>query len=324
VTAERPRIGVSRCLLGDKVRYDGGHKADRFLLDVLAAHVEWVPVCPEFEAGMGLPRESIHLLSSRDGVVAGGERVRLVGVRSGEDWTARMVDWSADRVKALASMNLAGFILKKDSPSCGLMRVRVHQPQGPVVRTGRGLFAEQLAGQFASLPIEEEGRLHDARLRENFIERVFAYTRVRRLFEKGWNVGALVAFHTAHKLQLLSHSRVLYADLGRLVANGKRHSRIDLAGRYTATFMAALSAMATPGRHADVMQHMLGYLKPHLTPADRQEVLHLISDYRAAIVPLIVPLTLFGHYVRAHEVAYLQGQTYLEPHPRELALRNHA
>ncbi len=320
----RPRVGVSRCLLGDKVRYDGGHKADRFLLDVLASHVQWVSVCPEFEVGMGLPRESVHLVLSQDGVRAGSERVRLVGVRSDQDWTARMAEWSADRVADLTALDLAGFILKKDSPSCGLTRVRVHHPRRAVSRTGRGLFAEALVGACPSLPIEEEGRLHDARLRENFIERVFAYTRVKGLFGKGWRLGSLVAFHTAHKLQLLSHSRVRYTELGRLVADARRWNRSELATRYVTTFMEALTVVATPGRHADVMLHMLGHLKGHLTPDDRQEVLQLIDDYRSGIVPLIVPLTLFGHHVRRYHVGYLKGQTYLEPHPRELALRNHA
>ncbi len=306
------------------MRYDGGHKADRFLLDVLASHVEWVPVCPEVEAGMGLPRESVHLSASSDGVPAGSERVRLVGVRSGEDWTSRVATWSAERVRSLGNMDLAGFILKKDSPSCGLMRVRVRHAGHEVTRTGRGLFAEALVGAWSALPIEEEGRLHDAKLRENFIERVFAYTRVKQLFATGWSHGSLVAFHTAHKLQLLSHSRVRYTELGRLVADGKTLSRAELSSRYLATFMNALTLVATPGRHADVMQHMLGHLKGFLGPDDKQELLRLVDDYRAAIVPLIVPLTLFGHHVRRHGVAYLQGQTYLEPHPRELALRNHA
>lgn len=306
------------------MRYDGGHKADRFLLDILAAHVEFVPVCPELEVGMGLPRESVHLLSSKDGVNAGGERVRLVGVRSGEDWTERMTAWSSRKMTDLQDAGLCGFVLKKDSPSCGLMRVRVHHPTRAVARTGRGLFAETLSSTFSTLPLEEEGRLHDARLRENFIERVFAFRRVRAFFGKSWTVGALVAFHTGHKLQLLAHSRVGYDALGRLVADAKKLPRAQLAIRYQTTFMAALSKIATPGRNADVMLHMLGHFKHSLAPGDRQELLQLISDYRAAIVPLIVPLTLFRHHVRVHGVDYLEGQTYLEPSPRELALRNHA
>ncbi len=322
--SDRPRIGVSRCLLGESVRYDGGHKADRFLLDVLARHVEWVPVCPEVEAGMGLPREAVHLSSAPDGVAAGAERVRMLGVRSGRDWTALLVDWSTSRVETLAALNLSGFVLKKDSPSCGLTRVRVHHPTKAVARSGRGLFAEALTTAWPSLPVEDEGRLHDVRLRENFIERVFAYARVKALFAQRWSLGTLVSFHTAHKLQLLSHSRVRYAELGRLVAEGRRLSRSVLAERYLTTFMSALSVLATPGRHADVMQHMLGHFKSQLEPGDKQELLALIADYRGGIVPLVVPLTLLRHYVRAESVEYLAGQTYLEPHPRELVLRNHA
>lgn len=325
VTAtDRPRIGVSRCLLGESVRYDGGHKADRFLLDVLAGHVDWLPVCPEVEAGLGIPREAVHLSAATDGVAAGSERVRMVGVKSGKDWTAALMNWSASRVDALAALNLSGFVLKKDSPSCGLMRVRVHHPRKAVTRTGRGLFAETLIAACPSLPVEDEGRLHDARLRENFIERVFAYARVTAFFAQRWTLGSLVSFHTAHKLQLLAHSRVRYAELGRLVAEGRQWSRTALADRYLMTFMSALAVVATPGRHADVMLHMLGHFKAQLTPADKQELLSLIADYRAGIVPLVVPLTLLRHHVRSEAVTYLAGQSYLEPHPRELALKNHA
>lgn len=319
----RPRLGVSRCLLGDKVRYDGGHKADPFILQSLGAHVEWVPVCPEVEVGMGTPRESVHLLSDPDGVPAAEERVRLVGVRSAADWTHRMAEWAHRRTRALEKERLAGFVFKKDSPSCGLERVRVHHPRKAVTRTGRGLFAHAFTDAQPDLPVEEEGRLHDPRLRENFIERVFAFTRVRALFEGRWTHGALVAFHTAHKLQLLAHSRVRYTELGRLVADGARMDRQTLATQYRRTFMAGLSVMATPGKHADVMLHMLGHLKARVTDADRAELLRLVEDYRRGILPLVVPLTVFQHHVRVHEVAYLRGQTYLEPHPRELALRNH-
>jgi uncharacterized protein YbgA (DUF1722 family)/uncharacterized protein YbbK (DUF523 family) len=324
MSESRPRIGVSRCLLGDKVRYDGGHKADHFLIDVLAAHVDWVPVCPEVEAGMGLPRESVHLAAASDGVPAGSEQVRMVGVRSGRDWTEALTGAAAARVRDLAAHDLSGFILKKDSPSCGLMRVRVHHPKKAVTRTGRGLFAEALVGSFPSMPVEEEGRLHDVRLRENFIEAVFAYARVKALFSRRWSIGALVDFHTRHKLQLLSHSRVKYAELGRLVARAKTLPRTEVAAQYLSTFMSALSIVVSRGRHVDVMQHMLGHFKTLLRSDDRQEILDLMADYRAGIVPLIVPVTLFRHHVRTHDVGYLQGQTYLEPHPRELALRNHA
>ena len=328
-----PRIGISRCLLGDEVRYDGGHKHDAFLVSTFGRFVEWVPVCPEVEVGMGTPREAIHLVASRDGVSSAAHRVRLVGVKSGHDWTDRMTTFSTSRVRELASANLAGYVLKKDSPSCGLERVRVHAPSpaattkqgdnGRAARSGRGLFAEALVGALPHLPIEEEGRLNDPVLRENFVERVFAYQRLRELFNGRWSIHSLVIFHTRHKLQLLSHSRQGYAELGRLVADAVKHPRRDLSASYQQRFMTTLEKLATPGRHSDVMLHAIGHLKRLIKPDDRDELLKVIEEHRRGIVPLVVPITLLRHHVRRHDVGYLKDQTYLEPHPRELSLRNH-
>jgi uncharacterized protein YbbK (DUF523 family) len=209
------RVGISSCLLGQKVRYDGGHKRDAFLTDVFGPFVEWVPVCPEVEFGMGIPRESIRLV--RD-----GEDVRLVGERSRTDYTATMRPWVRKRARELEKFDLCGYVLKKDSPSCGMERVRVYDANGVPSKTGRGLFADALISHFEALPVEEEGRLNDARLRENFVERVFAYHRLRALFSGRWTLGKLVAFHTAHKLQLLAHSPAGYRELGRLVASARR------------------------------------------------------------------------------------------------------
>ena len=317
-----PRIGISRCLLGDEVRHDGGHKRDPFLVATFGRFVEWVPVCPEVEVGMGTPREAIHLVASEGGARAGVHHVRLLGVKSRTDWTRTMTAFSATRVRALAGQDLAGYVLKKDSPSCGLERVRVHGGPSPV-RTGRGLFAEALVSGLPNLPIEEEGRLNDPVLRENFVERVFAYQRLRALFARRWTTGDLVAFHTAHKLQLLSHSRQRYTELGRLVAGASAVPRRELASRYEELFMSALSRPATPGRHADVMMHVVGHLKRKVDGDDRAELLGAIEDHRRGLVPLIVPITLIQHHVRRQKVEYLRGQTYLDPHPRELCLRNH-
>ena len=319
---DRPRIGISRCLLGDEVRYDGGHKRDPFLVETFGRFVEWVPVCPEVEMGMSTPREAIHLISSPEGVPSGEHRVRLVGVRSGDDWTEPMDRWRRTRIKELGEAGLSGYVLKKDSPSCGLERVRVHTNAG-VTRTGRGLFAQALVDASPNLPVEEEGRLHDPRLRDNFVERVFAYQRVRRFFAGRWSVGDLVEFHTAHKLQLLAHSRQAYSALGRLVARAKELGRREVASLYERAFMDGLRKIATPGRHADVLQHMLGHLKGRLDEPSRRELLSLIDDHRNGLVPLIVPITLMRHHVRQHGVEYLAGQVYLDPHPRELCLRNH-
>ena len=314
--AERPlRLGVSSCLLGQAVRYDGGHKRNRFLSELLAQHVEWVPVCPELESGMGVPRPAMRLERA-------GRGVRLVEIASGRDHTARMRRFAVRRLRALRALELCGYVLKKDSPSCGMERVKLHVPKGPARREGNGLFAAALREALPSLPVEEEGRLQDAALRENFIERVFAYQRRRELFRGRWSRGRVVAFHTAHKLQLMAHSQEAYAELGRLVAAQKDLPRAELRIRYTSAFMAALARVATRGRHANVLQHAAGHLKERLDAEARAELSALIHEYRRGLVPLVVPITLLAHHARAQDVAYLLGQTYLEPHPRELALRN--
>jgi uncharacterized protein YbgA (DUF1722 family)/uncharacterized protein YbbK (DUF523 family) len=314
--SDRPRIGISACLLGEEVRFDGGHKRDPFLTDVVDPHVEWVRVCPEVEVGMGTPRETLRLTRE------GAGPIRMVTTRTAVDWTARMASWSRRRVEQLASEDLSGYVLKKDSPSCGMERVKVYTRAGMPQRSGRGVFAEALLARFPNLPVEEEGRLSDPRLRENFIERVFAYWRLRRFFGSRWTVGGLVAFHTAHKMTLLSHAPTAYTELGRLVASAAGMPRARLREDYERGFMRAMAAVATPRRHTNVLTHMAGHLKRRLDDASKRELHATIEEYRRELVPLVVPLTLLRHHVRVHDVAYLAGQTYLEPHPRELMLRN--
>jgi uncharacterized protein YbgA (DUF1722 family)/uncharacterized protein YbbK (DUF523 family) len=314
------RIGVSACLLGSKVRFDGQHKRDAFLTDQLAPFVRWVPVCPEVEVGMGVPREPVRLVKGPRG------RSLMLGNQSGADWTDRMEALAAKRAEALAKEGLVGFVLKSKSPSCGMERVKLYAAANTTKApepAGTGLFARALMERLPNLPVEEEGRLHDADLRENFVERVFAYARLQHLWATRWTVGTLVAFHTAHKMQLLAHSTDGYRALGRLVAGAKRQERAALRARYEADFMAVLSRRATPGRNANVLQHMFGHLKDRLDDADKRELLSVIEDHRAGLVPLIVPVTLLRHHVNRAQVEYLLGQTYLEPHPRELMLRNH-
>jgi uncharacterized protein YbgA (DUF1722 family)/uncharacterized protein YbbK (DUF523 family) len=314
------RIGVSSCLLGQNVRFDGGHKRDPFLMGSFARFVTWVPVCPEVEIGLGTPRESIRLERRKDAV-------HLVAPKSGRDLTAAMRAYAERRVRQLEAEDLCGYVLKKDSPSCGMERVRVYDENAVPARTGRGLFAEVLMERLPHLPVEEEGRLGDARLRDNFVERVFAYKRLKELFAGRWSVGDLVAFHTAQKLLVMAHSPEAYRSLGRLVAGAKSMPRPVprpvLRERYEAGLMAALQVPATPRKHANVMQHMLGHLSEDLTADERQELLGLIDDHRRGHVPLIVPVTLLRHHVRRLEVTYLAGQVYLDPHPKELMLRNH-
>ncbi len=313
------RIGISACLLGDKVRFDGQHKRDPWLNEELAPYVEWVPVCPELEAGLGVPRESVRLVRSDK------DDVRMVGTRSERDVTALLRRVAVKRVTELAKRELDGFVLKSDSPSCGMERVKLYEsarPSSTARRIGVGLFAAELARQLPHLPREEEGRLHDARLRDNFVERVFAHGRLRALWASPWRMRDLVAFHTAEKLALLAHSTTGYRALGRLVATGARLARAELRERYHAGFMEVLAKLATPGRHANVLEHMLGHLGA-LDSCDRRELSDLIGEHRRGLVPLVVPITLLRHHVRRLDVPYLAGQSYLAPHPRELMLRNH-
>jgi uncharacterized protein YbgA (DUF1722 family)/uncharacterized protein YbbK (DUF523 family) len=298
------------------VRFDGGHKRDRFVTDLLGSFVEWVPVCPEFEVGMGIPRPALRLVREGDGL-------RLVEIKSGRDHTRSMERYAARRVRALRDLDLCGYVLKKDSPSCGMTRVKVYGGKGMPKREGLGLYASALIEAFPNLPVEDEGRLNDPGLRENFVERVFAYRRLRRLFGGRWTNGQVVAFHTAHKLQLMAHSPDAFRALGRWVASVKRAPRAGFRERYERGFAEALAKIASPGRNANVLQHAAGHLKKRLDPASRAELADLIHDYRRRLVPLVVPITLIRHHARRHEIEYLNGQTYLEPHPKELMLRNH-
>jgi uncharacterized protein YbgA (DUF1722 family)/uncharacterized protein YbbK (DUF523 family) len=316
-STRRPiRIGISACLLGQPVRFDGGHRRNAFLTETFGRFVEWVPVCPEVECGLGTPREAMRLVRVEAGV-------RLLTVRTGIDLTARLERVSRSRVSALTREDLSGYVLKKDSPSCGLERVKVYDRHGSPTRDGRGVFAARLVEAFPHLPIEEEGRLADPRIRDNFVERVFAYWRLRNRFREPWNVGDLVRFHTAHKLLLLAHAPAAYRALGRLVAGAGALPRQDVARRYGDGFMHALAHPATTRRHTNVLQHMAGYFKKRLDAASRRELAEAIADYHRGLVPLVVPITLLRHHVRRLDVTYLAGQTYLQPYPKELMLRNH-
>lgn len=310
------RIGVSSCLLGQKVRYDGGHKRDSFIADLLARFVEFVPLCPEMEIGLGTPRDSIHL-AEIDG------DVRLVNPKTGRDLTRDMTEWTQRRLSLLEKEPLSGFILKKDSPSCGMERVRVHHEGKPPTKEGAGLFAKMLIRRWPTLPVEEDGRLNDSRLRENFIERVFAYHRLEGFFGKSWTVGDLVKFHTAEKLLLMAHEPAGYQELGRWVATAKGKPAASFATAYRDRFMDALKHLATTRRHVNVLSHAAGYLRNVATAEERQELHSVIDDFQRELVPLVAPIVLLRTFVRTKNIAYLEGQTYLYPHPKEMMLRNH-
>ena len=311
------RIGVSACLLGEEVRWDGGHKRDRYLTDSLGRFVEWVPVCPELEVGMGVPRPALRLVE-----VSG--QVRLLENGSGGDHTQSMRAWTKRRVAALRKLDLCGYILKRGSPSCGMERVEIHSEARMPVGKGRGVFAAGLIEALPCLPVEEEGRLNDPVLRDNFVERLFAYRRLRDHFASRWTPARCVAFHTAHELQLLAHSPGAYPALRRLLARIRKLSRAEFRCRYEQGFMNALAVRATRGRHAKVLQQMGGQLRKRLERGDREELSTTIRAYRKGRVPRLVPLTLIRHHARRQALESLLGQVYLDPDPRELLLRNPA
>jgi uncharacterized protein YbgA (DUF1722 family)/uncharacterized protein YbbK (DUF523 family) len=312
----RVRLGISSCLLGENVRFDGGHKRDTLITDGLGAFFEWVPVCPEMELGLGTPRESLRLVGSAD-------TPRLVAQKSLIDHSRAMRGYAARRVAEIEGLGLRGYILKKDSPSCGMERVRVYGRGGVPERRGRGLFAQALIGQLPLLPVEEEGRLHDMALRENFIERVFAYDRWLDFLESRPKPRDLVRFHARHKLTLMSHDRRQLTALGRLAARAGGLRMSALVDDYGKAFLDALRIKATRPKHANVLYHLLGFLKKAVESDDRAEKVERIEDYRRGLVPLIVPITLLAHHFRHHPHPWVAEQTYLNPYPAELMLRNH-
>jgi len=309
-------LGISSCLLGNNVRYDGGHAGDRFLTDTLGRYVAYVPVCPEVECGFSIPREALRLVGSPDAP-------RLVTVHTGQDHTGRMLTWARGKVEKLEKELLCGFIFKSKSPSSGMERVKIYDAHGVPAKKGVGLFARTFMEHFPLLPVEDEGRLHDPALRENFIERIFTCQRWREVLQQKKSIGALVAFHTKHKLLILSHSPKQYQALGKLVAAAQKNALSALYDQYQALLMEVLRIKATARKNSNVLQHMMGYFKGELSADEKQELLETIDRYRRGMLPLIVPVTLISHYVRKYDQPYLKDQYYLNPHPIELQLRNH-
>jgi len=313
---EKIKLGISACLLGENVRYDGGHKLDRFLTDTLGQYVEYVPVCPEVECGLPIPRESMHLEGDPDSP-------RLVTSKAKQDMTERMLNWAKKRVVEIEKEGLCGFVFKSDSPSSGMERIKVYNENGMPVKKGIGMFARIFMEHFPLLPVEDEGRLHDPGLRENFIERIFTLRRWREVITKRESRGNVVDFHTKHKLLILSHSPKHYQAMGKLVATAKELSIKELYQQYQTILMETLHLKTTPKKNANVLQHMMGYFKEQLSADEKQELLEVIDHSRQEYIPLIVPITLIQHYVRKYEQPYLKEQLYLNPHPLELQLRNH-
>jgi uncharacterized protein YbbK (DUF523 family)/uncharacterized protein YbgA (DUF1722 family) len=307
----RLRIGVSACLVGAPVRFDGGHKRDDFLVEELAPLAELVSLCPEVGVGLGTPRESLRLVRI-------GERTRLVAPKSGRDLTEDMERYAVAEAERIAGLDLDGYVLKKDSPSCGLERVRVYAESGIPTRSGRGLFAQALMARLPLLPVEDEGRLRDPDLRENFLQRLFVYRRLAQLFTDGWTLAQLIAFHGAAKFLLLSHSPSAAYALGRLVAGAAAQPRAIVAEQYRRGVLEAMALVPSRGRQINVLEHLAGFFKRTAADDDKRELHDTIARYGVGEVPLAVPLTLVRHHARHQRLRYLEAQLYLSLVPRVL------
>jgi uncharacterized protein YbgA (DUF1722 family)/uncharacterized protein YbbK (DUF523 family) len=313
---DKIRVGISTCLLGENVRYDGGHKLDHYLTDTLGKFVEWVPVCPEVEYGLPIPREAMRLVGTPDSP-------RLLTIRSKKDHTDGMKQWAKKRLKELEREDLCGFIFKSKSPSSGYKGVKVYSDSGMPSKQGTGIFAGAFLTHFPLIPVEDDGRLHDPQLRENFIERVFVFRRWKKFLTDRADRGRLVSFHTDHKLLLMSHSQKHYSILGRAVAGGMKGKKEQLFIQYITTLMDGLKLIATVKKNTNVLMHTVGYFREELNVDEKAELLEVIENYHRGLIPLVVPVTLINHYVRKYDEPYLKRQHYLNPHPTELMLRNH-
>lgn len=311
------KIGISSCLLGEKVRYDAGHQLDRYITDTLGQYFEWMPVCPEVEYGLPVPREPMRLVGDPDSP-------RLITIRTGIDHTEGMLKWAEGKLKEIEKEELCGFIFKSRSPSSGIRGVKVYTLSGMPSQRGIGLFGRAFMNKFPVIPVIDDDRLHDPGLRENFIERVFVYKRWQEFIKKGGLIRDLVAFHTEHKLLILSHSPKHFSVLGQLIAKPKHFKPEDLNAEYINLLMECLRLVATVKKNTNVLQHIIGYFKNQLSSDDKKELLEVIENYHKGYIPLIVPVVLVKHYVRKFNEPYLQRQYYLNPHPLELMLRNHA
>ncbi|MBN1294077.1 MAG: DUF523 and DUF1722 domain-containing protein [Candidatus Latescibacteria bacterium] len=310
------KLGISTCLLGEQVRYDGGHKLDRFLRDTLGQYVDYIPVCPEVECGLSIPREAMRL-------VGNPENPRLVTIRTKIDYTDLMQSWGVKRLKELEKEDLCGYIFKSKSPSSGLERVKVYYKNGMPVHNGIGIWARMFLSHFPYLPVEDEGRLHDPGIRENFIERIFILKRWREMIVRGKTMNNLIDFHTDHKLLIMAHSPQLYRAMGKIVAEGKNHNIEELFHDYREHMIKAMQLKTTTKKNVNVLQHIMGYFKKNLSADEKQELMEIIESYHHEFIPLIVPVTLLNHYVRKYGQQYLKRQFYLNPHPLELKLRTH-
>ena len=314
MTVDKIKIGVSGCLLGQEVRFNGQHKFHWYINEILGKYFEYVSMCPEVEIGMGIPRKTVRLVGDL-------KNPEMIEPKSGTNWTSKMNDYSRKKIARLG--DLSGFLFKKGSPSCGVFRAKVYQKNGIPLANGRGLFADYFCKRWPLIPVEEEGRLNDSKLRENFLERVFGYHRLKTLMEKRFKRSDWIKFHERNKFLLLSHSRKHYTMLGQLVARIAQETSGDFKDKYASGYMEALALNTTPKKHSDALLHILGFLKKTTTSKQKADLLSSIENYRNGVVPLIVPITLLNHYITINEVPYITDQYYLNPHPADLSLRNH-
>lgn len=310
---EKIKIGISSCLLGQKVRFDGQHKYHWYINEVLSDYFEYVSICPELEIGMGVPRKTVRLVGELD-------HPEMIEPTTGKNWTDKMNSYSEKKVAKLG--DICGYLFKKGSPSCGAFRTKVYQDSGIPLPNGQGLFAAEVCRRWPLLPVEDEGRLNDAKLRENFIARVFGYDRLKKLCKKRFKKGDWVHFHSQNKYLLLAHSRKHYTELGELVAHISEYSATDFKEKYSEIYMNTLAIKTTTKKNYDVLQHILGFLKKHLTKDQKANIIDVLNQYYRGIIPLIVPITLLRHYIEVFDIPYIKDQYYLSPHPMELSLRN--
>jgi uncharacterized protein YbgA (DUF1722 family)/uncharacterized protein YbbK (DUF523 family) len=313
----RIKLGISACLLGQKVRYDGGHSHDPFLTDTLGQYVEYVPVCPEVECGLGVPREALRLVGKPDSP-------HLVTLHTNQDFRGRMVKWAKKRLFELEKEGLFGFIFKSNSPSSGMEKVKVYNEKGMPPKKRSGIFAGIFMERFPLVPVEDEGRLHDPELRENFIERIFVLKGWREMLEKKRSMENLAEFHTRQRLMALSHSQKHHRLMENVVDEAKELSIKERYGAYETLLLDALKLKTTPKKNGNVLKHIMRYLKKQLLPEEKQEVHDIIEEYRKGCMPLIVPITLMNHYAQKYELPYLSKQSYLQRHPIDLQMKNHA
>ncbi len=309
------KVGISSCLLGNEVRFDGGHKHSTLCSEELARYFDFVAECPEVGIGLGIPRKPIRLIGDVNAPSMVSTHDESI------DHTDKMLEFS--HRKAKEHSDLCGYIFMKNSPSCGLFRVKVYQDNGyPAKEPGRGVYARIITEKNPLLPVEESGRLTDPALRENFIGRVFAYHNWQQLIRSDLSYHSIIDFHSRYKYSLMAHAPASYVELGRMLADAGKHDVASLAERYFPMLMTALGNVATRKTHTNVLMHLQGYLKKVLSSEEKQELARLIDEYRIAQIPLIVPITLLKHHFNNHPDPYIAKQAYLQPYPDDLSLRN--